>query len=192
MDWASTFWRPSTDIKLQHKAKTEVQRSLFYIRSGSVTEGINNPHCCCSIAQLYLTLCDPMDCSTAGFPVLHHLPKLAQTHVHSINDVIQSFHPLSPSSPPAFNLFQRVSSSHQVASVGVSASAPVLPMNIQGWVPLGLTGLISLQSKGLSRVFSNITVLKHQFFTAQPSLRSNSHIHTWPLEKPQLWLYGPL
>ena len=68
-------------------------------------------------------------------------------------------------------------------SIGVSASASVLPMNIQDWSPLGWTGLISLQSKVLSRVFSNSTVQKHQFFGAQPSLWSNSHIHTWLLEK---------
>ena len=69
-------------------------------------------------------------------------------------------------------------------SIGVSASASVLPMNIQGWFPLGWTGWISLQSKGLSRVFFNITVQKHQFFNAKLSLWSNSHIHTWLLEKP--------
>ena len=69
-------------------------------------------------------------------------------------------------------------------SIGVSASASVLPMNTQDWSPLGWTGWISLQSKGLSRVFSNITVQKHQFFSAQLSSQSNSHIHTWLLEKP--------
>ena len=69
-------------------------------------------------------------------------------------------------------------------SIGVSATASVLPMNIQDWFPLGWTGQISLQSKGLSRVFSNTTVQKHQFFGAQLSSQSNSHIHTWPLEKP--------
>ena len=69
-------------------------------------------------------------------------------------------------------------------SIGVSASTLVLPMNTQDWSPLGWTGWISLQSKGLSRVFSNTTVLKHQFFGAQLSSPSNSHIHTWPLEKP--------
>ena len=68
-------------------------------------------------------------------------------------------------------------------SIGVSASASVLPMNIQDWFPLGWTGLISLQSKGLSRVFSNTTVQKHHFFSAQLSLWSNSHIRTWLLEK---------
>ena len=69
-------------------------------------------------------------------------------------------------------------------STGVSALASVLPKKSQGWSPLEWTGWISLQSKGLSRVFSNTTVQKHQFFGAQPSSQSNSHIHTWPLEKP--------
>ena len=69
-------------------------------------------------------------------------------------------------------------------SIGVSASASVLPMNTQDWFPLGWTGWISLQSKGLSRVFSNTTVQKHQFFSTQTFLGSNSHIHTWLLEKP--------
>ena len=69
-------------------------------------------------------------------------------------------------------------------SIGVSASASVLPMNTQDWSLLGWTGWISLQSKGLSRVFCNTTVQKHQFFSAQLSSQSNSHIHTWPLEKP--------
>ena len=69
-------------------------------------------------------------------------------------------------------------------SIGVSASTSVLPMNTQDWSPLGWTGWVSLQCKGLSRVFSNTTVQKHQFFCTQFSLESNSHIHTWPLEKP--------
>ena len=69
-------------------------------------------------------------------------------------------------------------------SIGVSASTSVLPVNIQDWFPLGWTGWTSLQSKGLSRVFSNTAVQKHQFFSAQLSLYSNSHIHTWLLEKP--------
>ena len=77
-------------------------------------------------------------------------------------------------------------------NIGVSPSASVLPMNIQDLFPLGLTDLISLQSKGLSSVFSSITTRKYQFFGAQPSLWSNSHIPTWLLEKPKLWLYGPV
>ena len=77
-------------------------------------------------------------------------------------------------------------------SIGVSASASVLPMNIQDWFPLRLTCLIFLFRKGLSRVFSRNTIWKHQFFDGQSSLWSNSHSHTWLLEKPYLWLDGPL
>ena len=97
--------------------------------------------------------------------------------VVSFSSYLQSF-PASGSFPVSWFF----SSGGQ--SIGVSASASVLPMNIQDWFPLGLTGLISLQSKGLSRVFSNTTVQKHQFFSTQLSLWSNSHIHTWLLEKP--------
>ena len=113
-------------------------------------------------------LCNRMDCSTPGFPVHYQLLELAQTHVHWVSDAIQPSHPLSSPSPPALNLsqqqglFQWVSPSHQVAKV--SASASVLPLNIQDWFPLGWTDWISLQSEGLSRVFSNTTVQKHQFF----------------------------
>ena len=111
-----------------------------------------------------------------------------QTHVHWISDDIQLSRPLSSPSPTAFNLsqhqglFQWVSSLHQ-GDQSIRASASVLPMNIQDWFPLGLTDLI-LQFKRLSRVFSNTTVQKHQSFGAQPSFWSNSHIHTWLLEKP--------
>ena len=77
-------------------------------------------------------------------------------------------------------------------SIGASTSASVLPMNIQDWFPLGLTGLISLQPKELSRVFSNTPIQKYPFFRDQFSLWSNSHIHLWLLEKSQLWLCGPL
>ena len=77
-------------------------------------------------------------------------------------------------------------------SIGVSALASVLPKTIQDWFPLGLTSLIFSQSKKLSRVFYNTTLKKNQFFSSQLSLWSNSHIHTWLLEKPQLWLDGLL
>jgi len=90
---------------------------------------------------------------------------------------VQSF-PVSGS----FQMSQLFSSGGQ--NIGVSDSTSVLPMNIQDWFPLGWTGWISLHSKGLSRVFSNTTVQKHQFFGTQLSLYSNSHIHTWLLEKP--------
>ena len=131
-----------------------------------------------------------MDCSTPGFPVLHYLLELAQTHVHWVSDTIQPSHPshLVPFSSclqpfPAsgsFLMSQPLASGGQ--SIGASASASVLPMNIQGWFPLGLTSLIFLQSKGLTRVFSNTMVQKHQSFGTQPSLWSNSHIHIWLLD----------
>ena len=141
------------------------------------------------VAQSCLILCDPMDCSTPDLPVHHQLRESTQTHVHWVSDTIQPSHLLSSPSPPALNLSQHQSlfqwpftSGGQ--SIGVSASTSILPMNTQDWSPLGWTGWISLQSKGLSRVFSNTTLQKHQFFGAQLSLQSNSHIHTWPLEKP--------
>ena len=107
-------------------------------------------------------LCDPMDCSTSGLSVHHQFPELTQTHVHWVGNTIQPSHPLSSPSPPVFNLskhqglFKWVSSLYQRGgqSIGISASTSVPPMNTQDWSPLGWTGWISLQFKGLSRVFS--------------------------------------
>ena len=120
-----------------------------------------------SVTQSYPTLWDPMDHNTPGFPVHYQLPELTQTHVHpTISSSVVPF-----SSCQHQGLFQWVSSSHSGGqSTGVSASASVPPINIQDWFPLGWSGWISLQSKGLSRVFSNTTVQKHQFFGAQLSL----------------------
>ena len=139
-----------------------------------------------------------MDCSTPGFSVYHQLPEFTQTHVHWVvmpSSHLILCHPLLllPLIFPSIRVFSKESVLHiRWPSIGASASASVFPMNIQDWFPLGLTGLISLQPKGLSRVFSNTTVQKHQSFSAQLSLRSSSHIHTWLLEKTKLWLYGPL
>ena len=144
-----------------------------------------------SVTQSCPTLCDPMNHSVPGLPVHHQLPEFTQTHVHRVGDAIQPSHPLSSPSPPALNLsqhrglFQWVSSLHQVAKVlELHLHHQSFQWNIQGWFPLRVIGLISMQSKGLSRVFSNTTVWKHQFFSTQPSLWSNSPIHTWQLEKP--------
>ena len=128
-----------------------------------------------SAARSCLTLCDPMNSSTPGLPVYHQLPEFTQTHVHWVGDAIQPSHPLSSPSPALHlsqhqGLFKRELFSSGGQSIGVSASASVLPMNTQGWFPLWGTGWISLQSKGLSKVFSNTTVQKHQFFSAQLSL----------------------
>ena len=148
-----------------------------------------------SVAQSCPTLCNPMNHSTPGLPVHHQLPKSTHTHVYWVGDAIQQSHPLSPllllpSVFPSIRVFSNKSTLHMrwpkywSFSFSWSPLALVLPMNTQDWSPLGWTGWISLQSKGLSRVFSSTTVQKHQFFSALLSLWSNSHIHTWPLEKP--------
>ena len=136
----------------------------------------------------------PMDWSMPGLLVHHQLLEFTQIHVYWVGDGIQPSHPLSPPSPPALNpsqhqgFFQWVSTSHQVAKV--------LQLRLQHksfqWIfridlLSNWLGLISLQSKGLVRIFSNTTVQKHQILRSQPSLWSNSHIHTWLLKKPQLW-----
>ena len=142
----------------------------------------------CSVAQSSLSLWS-MICSRPGFPVHHLLPGPAQTHVHRVSGAMQPSHPLLSPSPLIFNLsqdqglFKWVCSSHQVAKISDLQLQRILPMNIQDWFPLGWTSWISLQSKGLSRVFSTTTVQKHQFFGTQLSSWSNSHIHTWLLEK---------
>ena len=97
-----------------------------------------------------------------------------------------------PQSLPASESFPMSQLASGGQSIGASASAPFLSMNTQDWSPWRWTRWISLHFKGLSRVFSNTTVQKHQFFGTQLSSQSNSHIHTWPLEKPQPWLDGPL
>ena len=143
-----------------------------------------------SVTQSCLTLCDLMNCSTPGFPVHHQLPNCSNlcltswwchptisSSVVPLSSCLQTF-PASGSFPTS----QFFASGSQ--SIRVSASASVLPMNIQHWFSLGTTSLISLLSKRLSRVFSNTIVQKHQFFGAQVSLWSNIHIHTWLLEKP--------
>ena len=132
-----------------------------------------------SVAQSCPTLCDPMNHSTPDLPVHHQLPEFTQIHVHRVSDAIQPSHPLSSPDPPAPNpsqhqsLFQWVNSLHEVAKYW-SFSFSIIPFKeIPGWSPSQWTGWISLQSKGLSRVFSNTTVQKHQFFSAQPSSQSN-------------------
>ena len=130
-----------------------------------------------SVAQSCPTLGNPMDYSTPGFPVHHQLSELTQTHAHQVGNAVQPSHMLS--SPfPAFSLSQ-VLSKESVLHISWakywSFSFSICPsVNIQDWFPLGWTGWISLQSNRLSRVFSSTTIQKHQFFSAQPSLWSNS------------------
>ena len=150
----------------------------------------NTLNCCCLVKSCP-ALSDPIDCIACQVPRSFTISEFAQIRIHWVGDAIWPSHPLSSPSPFAFNLsqhqglFKWVSSPHHVGqSIGVSASTSIPPMNIQDWSPIGWTGWISLQSKGLSRVFSNTTVQKHQFFGTQLSSQSNSHIHTWPLEEP--------
>ena len=160
----------------------------------------------------HVQLRDHMDCSTPGLPVHHQLLEFTQTHVHWVGDATQPSHPLLSASPPAFSLslasgsflffFFKVSLfcfKFYIIVLVLSqlfifrwpkywsfsfSIRPYSGLHIQDWFPLGWTGWISFLSKRLSRDFSNTAVQKYPFFTAQLSLESNSHIHTWPLEKP--------
>ena len=159
-----------------------------------------------------MALYHTMNCSTPGlhntahqYIILHYVPEFPQTHVHWVSNVIQPSHLLSSPSPLALNLSQHQSFpmswlfASGAQSIGASASASVLLMNIQYWFPLGLTVLISLQSTGLSGVFST-TIWKHQFFGAQPSIWSSSFFMvqlSYPYMttgkiKLELWQCGPL
>ena len=120
------------------------------------------------VAWSHTTLFNPMDCITPGLPVHHQLPEFTQIHVLWVSDAMQPSHPFLLLPSILASLRQFFTSGGQ--SIGVSASTSVLSKNTQNWSPLGWTGWISLQSKGLSRVFSNNTVQKHQFFGAQLSL----------------------
>ena len=143
-----------------------------------------------SVTQSCPTLCIPMNCMQRArppcpslIPRVHLNPcPLSQWCYPTISSSVIPFSSCPQSLPESFQMSQLFASGGQ--SIGVSASTSVLPMNTQDWSPLEWTGWISLQSKGLSRVFSNTTLQKHQFFSAQLSSQSNSHIHTWPLVKP--------
>ena len=135
--------------------------------------------CCCSLAKSCPTLCDPVDCSRPGFPVHHHLPEFAQIHVHWISDALEPSHPLPPSHF-AFNLSQHQRLLQWVSSLpsggqSIGTSASVLPVNIQGWFPLGLTHFYLLAVQGALKSFlqhhsSKVSILWcSAFFTVQLS-----------------------
>ena len=138
--------------------------SLKIIEQGVRDFSCFSHHICCSVAKSCPTLCNAMDYSMPGLPVLRYPSEFPQIHVHWVGNAIKPSHPLLPSSP--FALSFSASGSFPVSwlfpsggqSIGASASASVLPMNIQSWFPLGLTGLISLMSKGLSRAFFSTTI----------------------------------
>ena len=163
----------------------------LYSCSPCVCLYVLQPWYCCSVAKSCPTLCDRMGCSTPGFPVLHHFTEFAQIHVHWVGDAIKPSHPLSPFSPPALNLsgkgsfqglFQWVTSSYMVAKV--------LELQLQHHSFQWVFRVDFLQawlywSPCSPRVSqeSFLAIWKHQFFSTWSSLWSNSHIHTWILEK---------
>ena len=143
-----------------------------------------------SVAQSCPTLCNPWsEAHQASLSITNSLSSLKLTSTESV--MLSSHHILCHplfllhQIPPKFRVFSNESTLHMRWPKYWSFSFSIIPsVNTQDWSPLEWTGWISLQSKGLSRVFSNTTVKKHQFFGAQPSSQSNAHIHTWPLEKP--------
>ena len=143
-----------------------------------------------SVTQLCTTIFTSWTaCSTPGFLVHYQHSELAQTHVHRVSEAIQSSHLLLSRSPPTCNFPSiRVLSNESVLRIRGSEYwnfiFSISLSSIQDWFPLGLTGWISLQCKGFSRVFSNTTFQKHQFFSTQLSLQTNSYIHIWLQEKP--------
>ena len=165
-------------------------------------------HCYCSFSESCLILCNPMDCSMPGFPVLHRLSELAQTHVHWVGDAIQPSCPLSSPSPSGFNLsqhqglFQWVGSSirwpkYWSFSLSISPSneySGLISFRIDWFDLLAVQGTLKasvlqclaffIVQGTLKRVFPSITVQWHQFFSAQPFLFYSSHMCTWLLEKP--------
>ena len=141
--------------------------------------------CCCWVTKFATPGTEARQASLS-FTVSQRLFRFMSIELVMLSNHLILCRPLLlPSNFPSIRVISKESVLHIMwPSVGVSASASVLPMNTQDWSPLGWTGWTSLQSKGLSRVFSNTTVQKHQFFGPQLSSWSNSHIHTWPLEKP--------
>ena len=164
---------------------------------------IPTPHPCTTLLHLFPlvqlssvghsspTLCNPMNHSTPGLPV--H-PKFTQAQVYRFSDAIQPSILCSPllimtPFPPSIWVFLNESTLHMSGQrIGVSGLASVFPLSTQDWFPLGWTGWTSLQSKGLSRVWSITAVQMHQFSSTQLSSQSNSNFHTWSLEKPDPWL----
>ena len=155
--------------KMRRSSLCSVQFSRSFVSDSLQPQGLQHSRLPCPSPTLRA-------CSNS-FPSSQWYHPTMSSSVIPFSSCLQSF-PTSGSFP----MSQFFISGGQ--SIGVSASTLVFPVNIQDWFPLGWIGLTSLQSKGLSRVFSNTTVQKHQFFSAQLSSQSNSHIHTWPLEKP--------
>ena len=171
----TTYNRESRDLEAEPSLFTlVVVQSLSHVQLFTTPQTQHTSRPC--------SLLSPRVCSNSC-PLSQWCHPNISSSLAPFSSCLQSF-PASGSSPMSW-LFTSGGQS-------IGASASVLPKNTQGWFPLGLTGLTSSLSKGLSRLFSVTTIQKHQFFGAQPYLWSNTHIHTWLLEKSWLWLYGPL
>ena len=185
-------YKYSTHVQVQAQKKVwkYILRLLRYITSGEINHVCIHKFSNSSVAQSCSTLRPheskhPRPLCPLPTPGVHPNSRPSSRWCHpTISSSVVSFSSYPQSFPESgsFQMSQLFASDGQ--SIGVSASTSVLPMNTQDWSPLGWTGWISLQSKGLSRVFSNTTVQKHPFFSTQLSSQSNSHIHTWPQEKP--------
>ena len=175
MKWIKTKWLKTIFKELLHLIASDINRLSSIQFSRWVVSDSLRPH------ELQHSR-PPCPSPTSG---VHPNPCPSSRWCHpTISSSVVPFSSCPQSFPASgsFQMSQLFASGGQ--SIGVSASTSVLPVNTQDWSALGWTGWISLQSKGLSRVFSNTTVQKHQFFSTQLSSQSNSHIHTWPLEKP--------
>ena len=185
--WSGT-WDCSFVVSTQVMSLLEVQTTLW----------ITGPCCCCSVTQSCPTLCNPMNCSTPGLPVLHHLPEFAQVHVHCISDAIQLSHPVMTSFLSALNLSQHQGLFHDLAvhirwpkywsfSFSISPST-----EYSGLISFKINCFDLLAVQWTLKSLLQHIVQRHQFFATLPSLQSSSHNCTWPLRRPQPWLYGPL
>ena len=183
MNGISALRKETTESFLDPSTVQTVRRCCLWIRK----QALSSVQFSCSVVSSSLQLHGPQHarplCPSPTLGVYANSSTLSRWRHLAISSSVVPFSCLQ-SFPAAesFQMSQPFASGGQ--STRISASTSVLPMNNQDRFPLGWTGWISLQSKGLSRVFSNTTVQKHQFFNAQVSLQSNSHIHTWPLEKP--------
>ena len=167
-------WRGTKQPLVEDKKESENQYYILYFYL----------FCCFSVTQSVQLFATPWSAApqvSLSFTISRSLLKLMSIESVMPSNHLILCHPLQ-SFPPSRSFLMIWLFASDGQSIGASASASVFPMNIQDWFPLGLTDLISLQSKGLSRVFSSTTVQKHQFFNAQPSLGPNTHIHTWLLE----------
>ena len=176
--------RPANETILSADEKKEEKKRV--LRSEDVLNALLLLFSCWVLFDSF----HPMDCSTPGFPVPHHLLKFAQVPVHCISETTQPSHPLMPSTPSP-SIFPSIRDLSNELAIHIrwpkywsSALVSVLPVSIWGGFPLRLTGLISLLSKGLPGAFSSTIFQKHQFFSTLPSLWSSSYNHTWPLGRP--------